>query len=454
MALSNAQQGIASLADSTRVSYELSRLRRFWSRNRWLGANNRYCQDVIDQLRIDVAPGGAFTHHQLASYIAASSVIHCMDGWSYAARAVEAELSGDTSAARHLAYYAELRAAMSVLAAQGIGAFKNVHIILKTDGQCAPLAAGGAHEFVWDALQHWAQQSTAADLVLRVIRPGGVELWRWLDHFSPAAGSNFRTILAKEWLLEWGLDLQQFAGDRDARNDSSYRPTTIGKRAGPSLDTSLDFIEHLWQAHEPSLSNPFRSIDRYLLRRSLTSFFRASDPQHRHPRRARADFGRLLKPVFHAIMPAPTNGDLSELQWRQFLTFRSPFGENLIFTEAEKRDAVSSPVHHIQVIARAVILLRVATGAVRLNLKNLPSQDVSLLAFWWRSIGETRGLWEGSTPPTQFTDLWIDIDSALSTLQSWRSAGGTTKKALLANAPDAVRTLSSCERVAMWGLGL
>src|SRR6266851_509616 len=386
MGLSQAQKGIASLADSGRVSHELGRLRRFWNRSRWLGANNRYCEDVIDQIKIDFAPGGAFTHHQLASYIAASSVIHCMDGWSYAARAVEAELSGDISAARHLAYY--------------------------------------------------------------------VELWRWLDHFAPAAGSNFRTVLAKEWLLEWGLDLQQFVGDRDARNDSSYRPTTIGKRAGPSLDTSLDFIEHLWQAHEPSLSNPFRSIDRYLLRRSLTSFFKASDAQHRHPRRARSDFGRLLKPVFHAVMPTPTNGDLSEQQWRQFLTFRSPFSENLIFTEAEKRDAVSSPSHHIQVIARAVILLRVATGAVRLNLKNLPSQDVSLLAFWWKSVGEARGLWEGSTPPTQFTDLWLDIDSALATLQSWRSAGGAAKKALLAKAPDAVRTLSSCERVAMWGLGL
>src|SRR5690554_4022269 len=46
---------------------------------------------------------------------------HCMDGWNFVARSMEAALSGDFHAARHLAYYAQLRAGMCILANLGIG---------------------------------------------------------------------------------------------------------------------------------------------------------------------------------------------------------------------------------------------------------------------------------------------------------------------------------------------
>src|SRR5437879_2702363 len=108
MPLSARQRGIASHANSVRVSQEFGQLPRYWNRSRWLGANNRYAKDTLNHIRQDTGPAGHLSHSQLASYIAASSAVHCMDGWSYAARAIEAELSGDVAAARHLAYYAEL----------------------------------------------------------------------------------------------------------------------------------------------------------------------------------------------------------------------------------------------------------------------------------------------------------------------------------------------------------
>lgn len=425
---------------------------RFWRRGRWLAGKNRYARDSVNKIKQDTAPAGHLRHSQLASYVAASSVIHCMDGWSYAARAIAAELSGDVDAARHLAYYAELRAAMSLLAVAGIGAFNDKHVAVRADGQCETIAGSRTHQFVWDALEYWAQQHAATDLVLRVIQPGGIELSRWLNHFAPAAGASFRAILASQWLLEWGLDLRRLALDREARNESSYRPTTITSRRRPTLNQRLNFVEHLWRAHEPFASSPFSSIDRYLLRRSFAYAFRVNDPQHRHPRQARGDFRRVLKPVLHAVTPTP--GDLSSDQWERFLVFRAPYHENLVVAEAEKKDPVSSPFHHIQVIARAVVLLRVATGAARLNVKQLPPQDVGRLAFWWSPIGEDRGLWDAGAPPQQFADLWQDIDIALTELRDWRTGGGASRRTLFDSAPRVVQYLGSCERVALWGLGI
>ncbi len=288
--------------------------------------------------------------------------------------------------------------------------------------------------------------------MLKLFQPGGKALSEWLRHFPRTPGGGFRAVLAKEWLLGWGLDIQRLALDRKARNESSYRPTNIAPHRRPTLKQSLEFIEHLWRANAPSGLNSFKEIDRYLLRRSLASAFKATHARLRSPQQAPALFARLVEPIFHALLPTP--GDFTEAQWREFLNFRRPLAENQVITQAEKLDPVSSPLHHIQVIARATILLRVATGAARNILKGLGAHDVRHLSFWWRPIGETRGLWEIGAPPPQFTDLWRDVEFSLDRLQAWRDSGGTSKRGLFSSVPEVVHSLSSCERVALWGLGL
>lgn len=418
-----------------------------------MGVGNRYATNCIKKIKRDAGHGGHLRHGQLASYIAASSVIHCMDGWSYAARAIDADLSGDVAAARHLAYYAELRAAMALLASVGLGVFDEKHFALKADRKCERIVnAGRTHVFVWDALEYWAQQPAATDLILSVIQPGGKTLSEWLEHFPPTAGGGFRAILARQWLREWGLDLQRFALDRDARNESSYRPTNIAVHNRPTLDQSLNFIEHLWDANKPSNSNPFKVIDRFLLRRSLASAFKVTHAQHLNPQRAPVQFARLIEPVLHALLP--TGGDFSDLEWREFLNFKTPLIESQVITQAGMANPASSPLHHIQVIARATILLRVATGSARAIVKGLGAHEVAHLSFWWRPIGEARGLWEVGTPPPPFLDLWQDIELSLGRLGDWRRAGGNSKKRLFSGAAEVARLLGSFERVALWGLGI
>lgn len=451
MALTHAQQAALTRADSECLAKVFTALVGNWRHSRWLAARNRYAVDCVERIRQDTSPAGHLRRGQLASYIAASSVIHCMDGWGYVARAVEADLSGDIDAARHLGYYAELRAAMSILASAGLGVFKNKHFVVKTIRNCE-VVAGPTHEFIWEALKIWANQRPATDLILRVICPGGKPLSEWLTHFPPATGVAFRGALAQKWLLRCGLDIERLAQDRDARNESSYRPSSIVNRRHPTLAQGLDFIEHFWRAHEPSGLNPFKEIDRHLLRRSLAAAFKATHASGLRPQRMPAQYARLLEPVFHAMLP--TGGDFTDDEWKDFLNYREQPNDNHLVLYAESSDPVSSPLHHMQVVARATLLLRVATGAARENLNGLRDVDRNHLKFWWRPIGESRGLWEAGAIPAHFSDLWLDIDASLDRLQSWRSTGGNSRKALFSGAADVIRSLSSCERVALWSLGL
>ena len=63
--------------------------------------------------------------------VALSAPQHCMDGWAYVSRALGALLSGGIyTAARHLAYYSQLRAGLSILANVGIGIFNGVNFAI------------------------------------------------------------------------------------------------------------------------------------------------------------------------------------------------------------------------------------------------------------------------------------------------------------------------------------
>jgi hypothetical protein len=452
MPLTLPNQAKLSLADSSTLTEKFESLSNNWKNQRWLSLNNRYRIDCTDKIKNDVQPPGSLHHGELGSYIAASSAIHCMDGWSYLSRATEAELSGDLGAARHLAYYAELRAAMSLLASAGIGVFKNIHFALKVNKDCDPIKGGPTHEFVWDALEYWAGLPSATNLILDIIQPGGRPLSEWLSHFTPSAGGATRTMLAKHWLLSWGLDLQQFARDRETRNLSSYRPTDLTKPHYPALSASLGFIRDFWQVHEPSALNPFKVLDRHLLRRSLSDAFRAYHHANYGPRKVPTQYARLIEPMFHAMLP--TTGDYTNSQWKEFLSYKLHPEENKVIAYAGADHQVSSSSQHIQMLSRAILLLRLATGATRQNFIRIPIAYIANLSFWWTPIGEERGIWDTGSAPNDFQDLWQDIQESLDQIDSWEAAGGGSKKKLFGDAAVDLKSLSSCERIAMWGLGI
>jgi hypothetical protein len=79
---------------------------------------------------------------QIIRVLAASAPNHCMDGWSYVSRSLSSLLAGDPHAARHLAYYAQLRAALSLLANLGVGVVDGINFAVDASGAVRPLDPG------------------------------------------------------------------------------------------------------------------------------------------------------------------------------------------------------------------------------------------------------------------------------------------------------------------------
>lgn len=222
MALNKRDRGALRRTDRSYVEATLVGVKPFLARSLWLGKTNYYARNIIDRLGRDRGRLNAKKSKGLSRYIATSSILHCSDGWSYLGRAISASLAGDPHRALHLAYYAELRAAISLLATIGIGAFNRTHFTISGRETASKLhTPSGTHRFVWDALEYWSRGRSSGELFASVVRPAGVPLDDWL---YPIGGASAVSLQASAWFLSWGQDIRWSARDRDLRNDSSYQP--------------------------------------------------------------------------------------------------------------------------------------------------------------------------------------------------------------------------------------
>src|SRR5258708_5013650 len=162
MAINVADQLVLRRLKRENVEDTLASLRLSTQSTRWVSAHNRYAVDTIGTLARELDAGEHHSASQLSEYIVASCLLHCTDGWSYLGRAIWALLKGDPHRARHLAYYAELRAAIALLATEGIGVFNNEHFAITAPGIASQLATRqGTHHFVWDCLEFWASEPSS-----------------------------------------------------------------------------------------------------------------------------------------------------------------------------------------------------------------------------------------------------------------------------------------------------
>lgn len=469
MSLSPNQQTVIKRASRNAVQAEFANIAVNWENNCWLCSRNRYRTACIDRLKNDTRSGNSVTHRHLREYIAASSMTHCLDGWSYLGRAIEAHLKGDNDASRHLGYYAELRAAMALLAAEGIGIFKNLHFIVTNNSRRSTEIIRGSqtHKFIWDALKYWAGLPSASNLIFEIIRPGGLPLREWLEHF--AVGSGFRLSITEKWLSQWGIDLKRYADDREARNLASYRPTAFTSPPAMNIREAIGFVNNLWEICEPADSLRFPILDRYLLRQSLELVFHNSHAYNRTRGQAKVQYKHRVNSMLHHISPKDlvlpkdlvstrdlaSTRDPDDSEWKRFLCYES-FGQpSLILQEAKGTNKSSHPRHHLQVLSRATLLLRLASGACHRILESLPDFNRDDLEFWWSTTGRERALWHTEDEPDDFVDLWADVDEAITELQQWQdSDDDKSYYRVWRDYPRSVGILGTCERIALWGLGL
>jgi hypothetical protein len=348
-------------------------------------------------------------------------------------------MRGDPHRSRHLAYYAELRAALSLLASEGIGIFQNQHFVVDGQNSVLKLQTGSpTHQVVWGCLDYWARQKRSGGLFARIIRPYGRNLDEWL---APLGGATIVAPQAREWFRQWGFDLRTLADDRNARNVSSYRPDGIPTTWTVRAAETLRFVRNVWAAFEPSLSSTFEVIDAHILRLALESAYRGIKP----PEQFRTWAATAVS--YEGLPP-----DI-ERYWLQFLT-REVDREDISIFPYSQEPSQGDQTSHFGIIARAALLLRLASGSAA-ELMHQAGLSADAIAFWWEPFGQARGLWEQTIESGMATDLWADVEPLLEEITVFQE-----------NHPDANQTffrverelgsiligLGCCERVALWSL--
>ncbi len=448
--LNATQRAALSNCSKSAIEQSFVRLKRHFRHQRWIGRDNRYRQNTISVLKDDANPAtpGSINHSELTQYIAASAPLHCADGWSFIGRALTCQARGDNATALHLAYYAELRAAASVLAAAGIGIFDRPSISVTASGNCQPVQNSGTHVIAWLALEYWADTPAAAELLGDILSVQGIPGRDWLDAFQKSSVVN-RSRIASKWLKTWGLDLRRFASDRAARNEASYRPSRMSPVSSIDVSECLKFLSELWRLHEPSDNSRFNNLDQYLLRRILEETYRVV--KGRLPKSDPKGFQSDIESMVAEIQP----GEKTEDGWVRFFTRNSEPKDPMLIEMAMGTKKKEDPYNHMQVIARALVMLRMATGASYRLLESAKFGKTEL-EFWWQGLGEDFGLWNDSTRPENVTDLWADVSTAITQLTLWMQTNqATANYASWQNeCASEISVLGSCERIGLWGLGL
>lgn len=420
------------------VESAVSSLAPYLENARWIADTNSYRTDTARRLKRH-APNSALNQRELTDYVAASAVLHANDGWSYLGCALSALLQGDPHRAIHLAYYSELRAALSLLASEGIGVFNNTHYVLGPNSTVSKLDhSHGTHAATWDILSFWSSEPSSGTLFANIVKPEGQTLDSW---FQPYGGVSAIAAQARSWFDLWGMDLQLAQKDQVARNESSYAPGGVNTSATLDPADSVKFVSSLWHSLKPSPGSSFAEIDRHILRLSLENSFLG-----RNGIRASATDHKYLRFVRTIIENQGFSGRSFDILF-SFLVRQTDPNNPLIFSYSSNFNTNNNS-DVFGILSRATLLLRVATGSAR-NLFLQAGLTLDNVDFWVQQIGVSRGLWDTGDETPDLQDLWTDVGDVLSELDSFHLR---SLRDFIHNFGGRLPLLSGSERVSLWSL--
>ncbi|MCP1197261.1 hypothetical protein NKW84_15545 [Acetobacter senegalensis] len=357
----------------------------------------------------------------LVEILAIRGPLHALDGWSYVGRALNALIAGDSHATRHLAYYGELRGALSLLASSGIGIFNSQNVCIDQNRDVWLMSSRGTHDMCWATIVEWAQRAGSVDRLISPMMLAGSSMLDAFREFFPSATSAAAAYLMEEW----GFDLEQGADDQTERNWSSYQPTALLPQQTSPIEDTL-FLRMFWEALRPGAIG----LDRHLFRILLEAEFRANGE-------ALPDFSSRysrLDDVLQTAVPLP------------FLTREDEPYDHPFLCHAAKRN---SPAHPYSMLCRAALLLKFATGMAEANLQAAGIRPTQHFESWWHGFGIEHGLWSPEAPPVLPEELWSDIDVALEDIEA--APANNRHGWTLALRGSAFRVCET-ERAALWGL--
>ena len=439
------------------VSLTMQRVSTGLCGDHWLSPSQRYRdrgrRRGSNRLRNDLSTDGGRSQ-EIAEYIGISAPTHSMDGWSLLGRAVHCLLRGDSYSAVHFAYYAELRAALALLASQGIGVYGYPHCIIDMDGCCRIVkpvdeegARIGTHPWTWLAFQWWAQEPRAIDVLRKVISPNGESLGTWIEAMKSARFAL--EGIGARWLGLWGIDIDRYFGDRDARNIASYWPNTINAWGHRTAAQNYKAISDIWMPLEPTSEARFAHLDKHLLRIVLSQGYYGASGHMPMSQDGKIGFETEVESLLRNM----GMDDSTKTLWKSFLTDFTAFEEPSVIQSANGDAKVGETSHVVEVMSRATMLLRLATGASAALLSDagIEREDVD---FWIQTIGDGRGMWRSTEPPDDLIDLWGDVEVVLDQIDDWMGGDERSMQEVWASESRGIGILGECERVALWGLGL
>ena len=381
-----------------------------------------------------------FTPQQIKEVLAATGPNHCLDGWTFFSRSLSALLSGDTHTARHLSYYAQLRAALSILNLNGVGIFNGINFAVDSTGNLHHIGSGnpddrwpGTHQAAWDALRGWADNIGTAREFLTAIKFRNVSLQDCLEDVWPSATGG---PLVSRIIEDWGVDLRRSAEEHESRNISSYCAHAFNE-AESQLSTRLSLVESIWRSLEPDGGGGFPSLDRHLLRKFLELM--------------KAELSEAVPPnIFWDSAYRRLNPRIKGFVSQKFVERNEDSSDLLVFIHAD--GGQPGDVHAM--VSRALLLLRSATALVRSAFLDAQfDMSADNIQLWFKTVGIDRGFWSAHQPPEEYGELWDEVSYAVSALEQYVSNVVGDQLNFADEIRDQFAFLSQVERACIWGIG-
>lgn len=402
---------------------------------RWFPRGNGYVPNASERIESDsnsITPG---RQPNFLRYVAGSVFTHCGDAWGFVGRALDALLRGDLGGAAHLVYYAELRAAVSLLASEGIFIGNVDHFaVTQADVQAFGKQNGrkaGTHRFAWQALQAWTDGPRALAVFSQVVRPGGEAFAGWASSLTSRSAQAKIDAVFK--LMS--IDLREFDNDHRRRNTASYNPSRLHPRDMPASEIR-DLVADVWRALEPGPAGAFPVLDDALLPELLRSIYSSVQ-------RSSVSWDDWVM----GLAPASQTG--SALLESVRATGPGAANTGLVGAMYTSRATETDARLYLRpMLARTVLLLRIATGSA-IQLLHESGHGPTSIRAWVESLAAARGLWPDGAPLDDPRDLWADVELAL---EEADAAGTGSLHELLRGLPTGVLTLGQAERVPVWSL--
>jgi hypothetical protein len=355
---------------------------------------------------------------EMASYLALSASCHALDGWRYLAEAAFALLRGARNQALHLAYYAELRAALSILAGSGIGILNQKHFVLTNTGDVVWTKERRTHDAAWECLAKWASIPANARPVVEALQAFGYTGLDWAEACSVSTSPD---AIATHWLSNWSIDLKVFNKDKDARNEASYRPDLQIHALNPLSRKELEIVRHVSAASDRSSYGSFDETD---IRLTFDLCSKACELRFGDSSKKHMDM--MLSDVFRWLVVKENIEKPQALAMIRVIKAAPQSQAGNVLAAASPNDH-----HPVAIFSRAFLLLRLASALKRRAWTRISSLVAGGVAEWQgkllKDYGVNAHLWEKGTAPTQLADLDVDRGAADEDIDNW--IGRNSKKA-------------------------